>query len=74
MLFVYGRFLRQTDELARLIQLEALALGFGGTFFALCAYSVFQRLGAPLLDLKDVPTVMVVFYFLGVGLGWWRYR
>ena len=73
-LFVYGRFLRQTDELARLVQLEALALGFGGTFFALSAYSVCEQLGSPPLDLEDAPIVMVAFYFLGVFLGWRRYR
>lgn len=73
-LIVYGRFLGQTDELQRLIQLEALALGFGGSFFAYCCYSVFQRLGAPPVELPDATLVMVFLYLLGVFIGWTRYR
>lgn len=73
-LWVYGRFLRQTDELQRLIQLKALALGFGGSFFAYCSYSVFQRLGAPAIELQDATLVMVFLYLLGVFVGWSQYR
>jgi len=71
---VYGRFLRQTDELQRLIQLEALALGFGGSFFAFCGYAVFQRLGAPAMDITTATIIMVFLYLLGVFLGTRRYR
>ena len=71
---VYGRFLRQTDELQRLIQLEALALGFGGSFFAFCGYAVFQRLGAPSMDITTATIVMVFLYLFGVFLGTRRYR
>ena len=71
---VYARFLRQADELQRLIQLEALALGFGGGLFALLGYRVFERLGAPSLALDDATMVMVGLYVLGVILGLRRYR
>lgn len=71
---VYARFLRQADELQRLIQLEALALGFGGGLFALLGYRVFERLGAPPLALDDATMVLVALYVLGIVLGLRRYR
>ena len=74
LLVAYGRFLRQTDELQRLIQLQALALGFGGGFFAICGYSLFQELGAPAVDAIDALAVMPFFYVFGTFLGWRRYR
>lgn len=73
-LFAYARFLRACDELQRLIQLQALALGFGGTFFAIAGYRVFERLGAPVAEASDYSLVMSVLYTLGVVLGWRRYR
>ncbi len=71
---VFARYLRQADELQRLIQLEALALGFGGGLFAFLSYRVFERLGAPRLALDDATMVMVVLYLLGIFIGWRRYR
>ncbi len=71
---VYRRFLRETDELQRIVQLEALALAFGGSVFAFCGYSVFQRLGAPSIDMADSVVVMVFLYISGVVMGWRRYR
>lgn len=71
---VFARYLRQADELQRLIQLEALALGFGGGLFAFLSYRVFERLGAPQLALDDATMVMVVLYVLGIFIGWKRYR
>jgi len=70
----YGRFLQETDELERLIQLQALALGFGGGLFAIYAYWMFQRLGAPALDLPGATVIMIGLYMLGVVLGRRRYR
>ena len=71
---VFARYLRQADELQRLIQLEALALGFGGGLFAFLSYRVFERLGAPQIALDDATMVMVVLYLLGIFIGWRRYR
>ena len=73
-LFAFARWLREGDELQRTVQLVALAFGFGGTFFAIAAYRVFERLGAPAADLGDLALAMAILYTLGVFVGWWRYR
>ena len=72
--FAYSRFLREADELQRLIQLNALALGFGGGLFAFYAYRVFERLGAPQVGLEDATLIMIALYVLGIILGGRRYR
>lgn len=59
------RFLHDADELARKIQMEALAWGFGaGAIFTL-GYRLFERIGAPTLDLTAAFVVMM----LGTGIG-----
>ena len=73
-LVAYGRFLREADELQRVIQLQALALGFGGGWLAITGYRMFERLGAPAADIGDVMIVMALFYALGSLLGRRRYR
>ncbi|MGH7570668.1 MAG: hypothetical protein ACREMK_02355 [Gemmatimonadota bacterium] len=73
-LIAYARFLREADELQRMIQLKALALGFGGGFFAIAGLSLFERLGVHWLDMGDSLVVMPVLYSIGVVLGQWRYR
>ena len=73
-LVVYSRFLSEADELQRMIQLQGLAVGFGGTYFALTGYRVLERLGAPRIDLDDVSMVMIFFYVLATFVGAWRYR
>lgn len=69
----YGRYLAEADELQRKIQLQALALGFGGGLFAGFGYSVFQRIGAPRGDVTDAAAAMILFYVLGLWLGKRRY-
>jgi hypothetical protein len=67
-------FLRRADELLRRIQLEALALGFGaGWMFMLC-YRVFERLGAPQLDIAHPIVIMAFTFAFGQYLGIRRYR
>ena len=73
-LLAYGRFLREADELQRTVQLQALALAFGGSWFAISGYRVFERLGAPHADGMDFTLVMALFYAVGILLGWRRYR
>ena len=73
-LFAYGRFLREADELQKIIQLQALALGFGGTYFVLTSYRVFQRLGAPTAGIDDATLLMVILYSIAIIVGWRRYR
>jgi len=74
LLLAFGRFLRDTDEFQRLIQLQALALGFGGSFFLLTGYQVFEQVGAPAADLSDVGLVMPLLYMVGILLGRRRYQ
>ncbi len=73
-ILAYGRYLSEADELQRTIHLQALALGFGGAFFAASGYELLERLGAPKLDFSDLTLVMVFFYGLGFFLGRRRYR
>ncbi len=73
-LIAWARYLREADELQRLIQLEALALGFGGGWFTIAGYRLFELLGAPRVDRGDVILLMVGFYTVGVLLGQRRYR
>ena len=74
LLLSFGRFLREADELQRLIQLQALALAFGGGFFAICGYAQFEKLGAPAVNTLDFLAVMPLLYVVGIFLGWRRYR
>lgn len=70
----YFRFLRMADELVRLIQLQALALGFGVTFFFLLAWELFEVAGAPTLDPSDAAMVPAFTWMIGSVYFGWRYR
>lgn len=70
----YQRWLRATDELLRMIQLQALAIGFGVTWLAISGYPLFVHLGAPALDIGDYAVVMAMTYSVSVVVGAWRYR
>jgi hypothetical protein len=65
----FGRFLRNTDELQRLIQFKALAIGFGGSFFLLTGYLLLLNVGAPEVDLGDLLVVMPLLYVIGLLVG-----
>ena len=73
-LAAYSRFLSEADELQRLIQFQALSVGFGGTYFAIAGYQVVARAGAPAADISDVFVVMSLLYSIGLVLGQRRYR
>ena len=73
LLVAYARFLREADELQRLIQLQALALGFGGGYFVMLGYRLFERLGAPVLGI-DLMIAMPFLYVIGILLGSKRYQ
>ena len=73
-LVAYARFLREADELQRVIHLQALALGFGGGWVAVCGYRIFERVGAPTADIADATLALAVFYAIGIVRGTWRYR
>ncbi len=73
-LMAFARLIREADELQRMIQLQALAVGFGGTWFVLTAYGLFERVGAPPIDASDYTVAMSVFYVIGILVGRRRYR
>lgn len=70
----YTRYLRAIDEMQRLIQLQAMGWGFGGGFFAICGYQLLVPLGAPVVDVATLATLMPVLFAIGVLVGSWRYR
>jgi len=70
----YSRFLREADELQRLIHLEALALGFGGGWIAICGYRIFEHAGAPTADIAEGTIALAVFYSIGLIRSTWRFR
>lgn len=70
----YGRFLREADELRRVIHLEGMALGFGGGFVGVCCYRMAERVGAPHADIADATLVLVAFFVAGIIRSTWRYR
>lgn len=74
LLIRYVRYLRQADELERLIQLQAFAWAFGGWFFAVCSYQPFEVLGAPEIDRSTVVALLPVLFAVGTLVGRWRYR
>jgi hypothetical protein len=61
----YVTFLREADELLRLIQMEGLAVGFGAGFVFTTTWRLLERAGAPQLDVSDPLLVMIVFWTLG---------
>lgn len=69
----YMHFLRHADELLRKIQLEGLALGFGAGIVFMLGYRLFERMGAPKLDLADGVLPMVLFWAIGQYVGYRRY-
>lgn len=74
MVLAYLKFLRQADELIRKMQIEGLATGFGvGILFAL-GYQVFERAGAPHLELDDLAVIMMAGWMAGQLFAYWRYR
>lgn len=54
----YVKFVRDADELVRRVHLEALAVGFGVGMLFMMGYRLFERVGAPKLDMNDPLLVM----------------
>jgi hypothetical protein len=71
----FVRFLREADELQRLIELQALALGVGAAFIVFPCAQLLERLGFTLAAWRDVvPMVFVATYSISAVLGHRRYR
>jgi hypothetical protein len=70
----YLRFLRGTDELQRLIQLQALAVGFGVGLLLLLHWELFEFVGAPAMDPSDAVLVPIFAWIFSQIYFGWRYR
>lgn len=74
-LLAYRRFLRETDELRRKIELDALALGFGVGLLGGFVGSLLADAGLFVSDepLSDLFVLMCITYGIGVLVGTRRY-
>ncbi|MDH3517474.1 MAG: hypothetical protein OEM66_00955 [Acidimicrobiia bacterium] len=70
----YVRFLRQADELIRMIQLEALAFGFAAGVVFATGYQLLERAGAPVIATGDTVVAMMVGFLVGQLMAIRRYR
>lgn len=68
------RQIRQLDELARTIHLEALALAFVGTALITFSYGFLETAGFPRLSMFFVWPLLAALWGFGAWLGWRRYR
>ncbi|WP_027909487.1 hypothetical protein [Pseudomonas sp. URMO17WK12:I4] len=68
------RQIRQLDELARTIHLEALALAFVGTAMITFSYGFLETAGFPRLSMFFVWPLLAALWGFGAWLGWRRYR
>jgi len=68
------RQIRQLDELARTIHLEALALAFVGTALTTFSYGFLETAGFPRLSMFFVWPLLAALWGFGAWLGWRRYR
>lgn len=68
------RQIRQLDELARAIHLEALALAFVGTAMITFSYGFLETAGFPRLSMFFVWPLLAALWGFGAWLGWRRYR
>ena len=74
MLRAYLRFFRETDELARLVQLQSMALGCSVWFFVFVAWELFIQAGASPLFYDAALIVPLLSGFFGQFFFTWRYR
>ena len=69
----YISFLREADELLKKIQLEALAIGFGGVAVFALAWRLLEQLGAPVIPGAGLVSIMLVSWAVGQRIGIRRY-
>ena len=74
LIMAFVRYLRAMDELQRRIQLEALAIGFGGTAVLTFGYGFLQGVGLPLLNWTFVFPLMIGLWGIGVAIAGRRYQ
>ena len=68
------RQVRQLDELARAVHLEALAIAFVGTALITFSYGFLETAGFPRLSMFFVWPLLASLWALGTCIGWRRYR
>ena len=73
-MWAWARYLREADELQRRIQLNALAFGFGVSYFWIVSYGVFVVAGAPKLEQGQPLLPGLVAYWFTVLYGKWQNR
>ena len=74
MIVAYRRYLGETDELRRKIEVDALALAFGVGLVGAFSYVLLERAGAVArADPMQLVILMVATYVIGVVLGHRRY-
>ena len=73
-LWFWLRYLREADELQRRIQLNAVAFGFGVTFFWITSYSALISAGAPRLEQNLHMAPGGCAFVLALLYGKWQYR
>lgn len=73
-LVLFLRFLRETDELQRRIQVEALAMGLFFGFVAWPGESLLAQIGVDTSRWPSVVLIVIGGYMIGIATGHRRYR
>jgi len=74
LIWSYVRFIRQADDLQKLIQLSALAIGFGVSAVFSLAYPPLERLGLPHLESNHYTGIGWITYIFVAAFRWKRYE
>ena len=74
LILAFVGYMRGMDELQRQIQLEALALSFGGTAVLTFGYGFLQGVGFPQLNWTFVFPLMVGLWGIGVAMAGRKYQ
>lgn len=70
----YVKFLRETDELIRKIELEGLAIGFGVGVLCILGYPLLVMVGLPPISIQTAGAVMLFAWVFGQIIARRRYR
>jgi len=70
----YVRLIRQADDLQKMIQLSALAIGFGVSAVFTLAYPSLERLGLPHFEPNHYTAIGVLTYFIATACYSIRYE
>ncbi len=65
----YVLFLREADELLRKIQLEAIAIAFGGGIVLMLGWGLLEQLGLPRIEGSLFAAAMLIAWGIGQAVG-----